>query len=196
MGRLLDHLFFGTRYDLLCLDITLCMKTLVSLTLIRTLSFWAFSLSLPLPSSLYFSLSLSRLVSLTLGRVFYIFVVRFSNGLARVSSASSVAHFEVGTSGGTFAPPCAAMRHHHGNLRPVSLFSHRTGTMKLFFPTTNIVPNKIHTRGRQSRGTFSYARNVDSSSRRVSTSIANVFPTRLMINTFICAAFISQHFRK
>lgn len=64
--------------------------------------------------------------------MFYRGVVRFSNGLARVSSASSVVLFEVGTSGGTFAP-CAAMRHHRiCTPFSLSLFSHRTGTMRLF----------------------------------------------------------------
>lgn len=67
---------------------------------LRLGSLFGFSLCLFL--SLFLSIFLFP--SLTLGRVFYIFVVRFSNGLARVSSASSVAHFEVGTSGGTFAP--------------------------------------------------------------------------------------------
>lgn len=127
---------FSTSWDnSLCLGSLLRTKSFVSLIfhtlLSRVLFLGPLSLSLSLPISL--------------GRVLYIFVVRFSNGLARVSSASSVAHFEVGTSGGTFAPR-APQCDTTTESAPRSLFSRRTETMRLFFTLTmNIISSEKKT---------------------------------------------------
>lgn len=126
MRHLATYLRGSRHLELIHSTSALCTKSFASL-IFHTLLFQALSLG-----PFFLSLSLSICLSLSLGRVFYIFVVRFSNGLARVSSASSVAHFEVGTSGGTFAPrtpQCDTTT----ESAPRSLFSRRTGIMRLFF---------------------------------------------------------------
>lgn len=150
-GRLWDSVTYSSRHDISIWFTPSRLFTLHKESRICDVPLFYRALFLG-PPSFPFSLSIFLLPSLALGRVFYIFVVRFSNGLARVSSASSVAHFEVGTSGGTFAPPVRRNATPPRESAPGSLFSHCTGTTRLFSPTANIILDKIHARGRETRG--------------------------------------------